>query len=61
MTTAEMDKDLSTYTDFQKLSDRVGYWNRRFALTAHDDEDAERFNEVVAKHSQRVFAILRAG
>lgn len=61
MTLPDMDKDLSTYTDFQKLSDRVGYWNRRFALTKHDEEDELRFKELVAKHSQRVISILRAG
>lgn len=61
MTLSEMDKDLAKYTDFQKLSDRVGYWNRRFALTAHDDEEAQRFNEVVAKHSRRALAVMRAG
>lgn len=61
MTTDEMDKDLATYTDLDSLSARVGYWNRRFALTAHDDEDVQRFNEIVSKHSRRVFAVLRAG
>lgn len=61
MTTAEMDKDLSTYTDFQKLSERVGYWNRRFALTAHDDDEVQRFDEVVAKHRTRVLSVMRAG
>ena len=61
MTFSEMDKDLATYTDFQNLSERVGCWNRRFALTAYDDEEAQRFNEVVAKHSQRVLAVMRAG
>ncbi|MBN9332981.1 hypothetical protein [Devosia sp.] len=61
MTTIEMDKDLATYTDMESLSARVGYWNKRFALTAHDDEDVQRFNEIVAKHSRRVFAVLRAG
>ena len=61
MTLSEMDKDLAKYTDLDSVSARVGYWNRRFALTAHDDEDVERFNEIVAKHSRRVFAILRAG
>lgn len=61
MTTAEMDKDLSTYTDFQKLSERVGYWNRRFALTAHDDDEVQRFDEIVAKHRTRVLSVMRAG
>lgn len=61
MTLSDMDKDLATYTDLESLSARVGYWNRRFALTAHDDEDVQRFNEIVAKHSRSVFAVLRAG
>lgn len=61
MTLPDMDKDLSTYTDLDSLSARVGYWNKRFALTAQNDDDAERFNEIVAKHSRRVFAIMRAG
>ena len=61
MTTSEMDKDLSTYTDFDKLSDRVGYWRRRLALSSDKEELTERFDEVVAKHSLRVVSILRAG
>jgi hypothetical protein len=61
MILSDMDKDLSRFADLDSLSARVGYWNKQFALTAHDDEDVQRFNEVVAKHSQRVFAILRAG
>lgn len=61
MTLSEMDKDLSTYTDVDLISARVGYWGKRFASISHDPEDVERFNEIVAKHSRRVFAILRAG
>lgn len=59
--TDKMDADLAKYTDFQRLSDRVGYWNRRFALTHHTDEEAERFDAIVAKHSNRVLGVLRAG
>lgn len=61
MTLSEMDKDLSSITDFDKLSDRVGYWNRRLALRAHTDAEAKAFEEVVGKHSRRVMSLLRAG
>jgi LmbE family N-acetylglucosaminyl deacetylase len=60
MTLSEMDKDLSRFTEFQKLSERVGYWQRRWALIPHDDDESERFDGVVAKHSKRVLAVLRA-
>jgi len=56
-----MDRDLSRITDFDKLSDRVGYWNRRLALRAHTDAEARAFEEVVGKHSRRVMSLLRAG
>ncbi|OAM84202.1 hypothetical protein [Devosia elaeis] len=61
MTLPDMDKDLSAYTDFQKLSDRVVYWERRFALTNPDAEDEVRFKEIAAKHSTRVLSVMRAG
>jgi len=61
MNTLEMDKDLSTYNDFDKLSDRVSYWRRRLARSSDKEELAERFDEVVAKHSLRVVSLLRAG
>lgn len=56
-----MDKDLSSYSGFDKLSDRVGYWNRRLALLAHTDAEAKAFEEVVGNHSRRVMSLLRAG
>lgn len=61
MTLPDMDKDLSTYTDFQKISDRIGYWDRRFALTGYTEEEDQRFHEIVAKHRIRVLSVLRAG
>lgn len=59
--TDKMDADLAKYTDFQRLSDRVGYWTRRFALTPKSDAETDQFNAVVSKHSNRVLGVMRAG
>lgn len=61
MTTDDMDADLSKYSDFEQLSNRVSYWRRRLGLTEDRDQMAEAFDAVVAKHSRRVLGVLRAG
>lgn len=61
MTTDEMDSDLATYTSFDKLSERVSYWRRRLGRSAEREAMSEEFDRVVAKHSQRVLNVLRAG
>ena len=61
MTIDEMDKDLARFTDFEQLSDRVSYCSRRLALSSKREEMTEPFDDVVAKHAQRVLGVLRAG
>lgn len=61
MTTDEMDQDLKRYTDFEQLSNRVGYWRRRLGLLDKRDDLTEEFDRVVHLHSVRVLGVLRAG
>lgn len=57
----KMDQDLATYSSFDALSDRVGYWQRRLGKSSNAEALSGRFDEVVGKHSDRVLAVLRAG
>jgi hypothetical protein len=59
MTADEMDKDLERFTDFEQVSNRVPYWERRLKLTK--DADREAFDAIVAKHANRVLGVMRAG
>lgn len=59
MNLSEMDKDLSRYDDFEQLSNRVPYWERRLKLTK--DVDRESFDNLVGEHSRRVLGVFRAG
>jgi hypothetical protein len=61
MTTDQMDEDLAACKSFDALSERVNYWRRRLSNTAGRDTITEDFDAVVAKHSQRVLGVLRAG
>jgi len=61
MTLEQMDKDLERFTSFDQLSSRVAYWDRRFSQTKHTNEQADTFDSIVSKHSQRVLSVLRAG
>lgn len=55
----QMDADLSRYDDFEQLSNRVPYWERRLKLTT--DADREAFDALVAEHGKRVLGVMRAG
>lgn len=55
----QMDEDLKRFTDFEQLSNRVVYWERRLKFTT--DADRNAFYDVVAKHSRRALGVLRAG
>lgn len=61
MTLDQMNEDLKRFTDFEQMSDRVGYWSRRFRLTKPTQQQDEEFDAIVSKHSQRVLGVLRAG
>lgn len=61
MTLSEMDKDLEQFDDFEQLSNRVPYWERRFNLTKPSQEDNAEFDRIVAKHSMRALGVMRAG
>jgi hypothetical protein len=61
MTLDQMNADLARYSDFEQLSDRVGYWSRRFALTKPTQAHTDTFDGIVAKHSMRALSVLRAG
>lgn len=61
MTTDQMDQDLAAYKSFDALSERVSYWRRRLGITTDREKITEDFDAVVAKHSQRVLGVLRAG
>lgn len=61
MTLDEMDKDLERFDDFEQLSNRIPYWERRFNLTKPTAEDHEAFDDLVAKHGKRALGVLRAG
>lgn len=55
----KMDKDLLRFSNFDNMSSRVAYWERRFALT--EDRDEAGFKDTIAKHSSRVLNLMRAG
>lgn len=63
MTLNEMDADLAKYDDFEQLSNRVPYWERRFHLgTARRTEaEIEAFDALVSKHANRALGVFRAG
>jgi len=61
MTLDQMDADLARHDDFEQVSNRVGYWSRRFALTKPTQDQTDEFDSIVAKHSKRALAVLRAG
>lgn len=61
MTLNDMDADLAKYDDFEQLSNRVPYWERRFKLTNPKEIEWSDFEGIVAKHSHRVLGVMRAG
>lgn len=61
MTLSEMDKDLERFTDFEQVSERVVYWERRFNLSKPKPIEWSDFEGVVSKHSHRVLGIMRVG
>lgn len=61
MTTEDMDADLEAYTSAEKLSQRLGYWERRFKLTSPTAEQLIAYGDVATKHARRVAAVMRAG
>lgn len=63
MTLTEMDADLAKYDDFEQLSNRVPYWERRFHLGASKRTETEReaFDALIAKHANRALGVMRAG
>lgn len=61
MTLNEMDADLAKYDDFEQLSNRVPYWERRFKLTNPDEQGWREFEATVGKHSFRALGVMRAG
>ena len=56
-----MDKDLERFTDFEQVSERVAYWERRFNLSKPKPIEWPDFEGIVSKHSHRVLGIMRAG
>lgn len=61
MTTDDMDADLSTYTNAEQLSQRLGYWERRLKLSKPTRAEVQEFGEIAKKHALRVAAVMRAG
>lgn len=61
MTLNEMDADLSKYDDFEQLSNRVQYWERRFKLTDPDERGWSKFEATVGQHARRALGVMRAG
>ncbi len=57
----KMDQDLATYSSFDALSARVGYWQRRLGKSSNAEALSDAFDEVVGKHSKRVVGLLRIG
>ena len=61
MTLTDMDADLAKYDDFEQLSNRVPYWERRFKLTKPEEHQWSDFEGIISKHSHRVLGVMRAG
>lgn len=61
MTLDQMNEDLKRFDDFEQMSDRVGYWSRRFRLSKPTEKQDEEFDAIVSVHAQRVLGVMRAG